>query len=537
MNKFVKYLPLALLLPLAWVIARSAWISDDAYITFRSVENFLSGYGPVYNLGERVQTFTHPLWFFVQAAVNGVTRQIGALNAWAQTYYVSLFLSMAFSLAAIALLLVGIARSLKGALLAGLILLLSKAFIDYTTSGLENALGYFLLVLFIWIFFMEKPVSPARILSLSLVAGLAVLNRMDTLLFFLPALVYVVWQSPRRGRALGLVIAGFAPFLLWELFSLFYYGFPFPNTAYAKLNTGIVRLDLLHQGWLYALDSLRLDPLTLLATVGCLAWSLWKGSTRSRLLALGVCLYLLYTTWIGGDFMSGRFYSLPLLACAALVSTWEFPNNRVYAAITAGIVLVGLLNPQTPLRTRLDYDPVDPEVGIVNGIADERLFYYHRLGWLSTVRAAKGKAPPGSRFGGIKWLAQSEEPEKVEVVGPLGVAGYQAGPDVHMLDFNSLVDPLMPRLPLAVDGHWRIGHFHHLIPQGYLATLETGENRIDDPALAAYYDRLSFVTRGSLFAPQRWLEILRLNGGFYNNLLEQFRSNWIQAGRPSDILE
>ena len=28
--------------------------------------------------------------------------------------------------------------------------------------------------------------------------------------------------------------------LAWEMFSIFYYGFPFPNTAYAKLNTASV---------------------------------------------------------------------------------------------------------------------------------------------------------------------------------------------------------------------------------------------------------------------------------------------------------
>jgi arabinofuranosyltransferase len=534
MKNLSKYLPLVLILPLAWVIVRSAWINDDAYITFRSIENFLAGYGPVYNLGERVQTFTHPLWFFVQAAVNAVTQRIGALNAWAQTYYVSLFLSMAFSLAAAILLLVGVARSLKGAVLAGLVLLLSKAFIDYTTSGLENALGYFLLVLFIWIFLSERVFNHGKVFALSLVAGLAVLNRMDTILLFLPALVYAVWQSPGRGRAFGLVLAGFAPFFLWELFSIFYYGFPFPNTAYAKLNTGIARLDLIRQGLYYILDSLHLDTLTLLAVAGCLVWSFWKGTAQVRLLALGVCLYLAYTTWIGGDFMSGRFYSLPLLACTALVSTWKFPNNWVYAVVLAGTLLVGMINPHSPLRTRLDFGPVDPEVGIVNGITDERLFYYHRLGWLSTARADKGKAPPGSRFGGFKWVAGGESPEKVEVVGPLGVAGYQAGPDVHMLDYNSLADPLMPRLPLAFVGHWRIGHFHHLIPPGYLATLETGENLIQDPALAEYYDRLALVTRGPLLDPQRWREILRLNTGYYNDLLDTFENNWIAAGRPSD---
>jgi arabinofuranosyltransferase len=42
-----------------------SWVTDDAFITFRYVINFVSGDGPVFNIGERVQGFTHPLWFML----------------------------------------------------------------------------------------------------------------------------------------------------------------------------------------------------------------------------------------------------------------------------------------------------------------------------------------------------------------------------------------------------------------------------------------------------------------------------------------
>ena len=48
-------------------ILRLAWLSDDAYITLRTVENLLAGHGPVWNVGERVQTYTHPAWFWLLA--------------------------------------------------------------------------------------------------------------------------------------------------------------------------------------------------------------------------------------------------------------------------------------------------------------------------------------------------------------------------------------------------------------------------------------------------------------------------------------
>ena len=49
----------------ATALLTNAWLCDDAYITYRSIDNFVSGYGPVWNSGERVQSYTHPLWFFV----------------------------------------------------------------------------------------------------------------------------------------------------------------------------------------------------------------------------------------------------------------------------------------------------------------------------------------------------------------------------------------------------------------------------------------------------------------------------------------
>ena len=46
----------------AVILFRTAWISDDALISFRTVLNVTHGYGLTFNIVERVQTFTHPLW-------------------------------------------------------------------------------------------------------------------------------------------------------------------------------------------------------------------------------------------------------------------------------------------------------------------------------------------------------------------------------------------------------------------------------------------------------------------------------------------
>ena len=58
----LRYAGLFLLL---FILVRNLWVSDDAFITLRTVSNFLQGYGLVWNAGERVQVFTHPLWMFL----------------------------------------------------------------------------------------------------------------------------------------------------------------------------------------------------------------------------------------------------------------------------------------------------------------------------------------------------------------------------------------------------------------------------------------------------------------------------------------
>ena len=60
----------ALLFLFAWLC--TAWVSEDAFITFRAVDQLLAGHGPVWNLGERVQVYTHPLWYGLLVLTTGL---------------------------------------------------------------------------------------------------------------------------------------------------------------------------------------------------------------------------------------------------------------------------------------------------------------------------------------------------------------------------------------------------------------------------------------------------------------------------------
>jgi arabinofuranosyltransferase len=67
----------------------------------------------------------------------------------------------------------------------------------------------------------------------------------------------------------------------------------------------------------------------------------------------------------------------------------------------------------------------------------------------------------------------------------------------------------------------RIGHLERPIPDGYLETLMTGENQLQDRNLAAYYDKLRLVTRGPLFSWERLKTIVEMNLGKYDHLIDK----------------
>ena len=112
-----------------------AWVADDAFITFRHVANCRAGYGPVFNVGERVQGFSHPLWFGLLLAGSYVLD----VYAWA----------VSLGLISTAVIVLVAAATLRGrpndrfcltALVIGL--LCSHTFVEFQTSGLEGCLSH-----------------------------------------------------------------------------------------------------------------------------------------------------------------------------------------------------------------------------------------------------------------------------------------------------------------------------------------------------------------------------------------------------------
>jgi arabinofuranosyltransferase len=487
------------------IMVRTAWVADDAFLTMRTVDNFVNGYGLRWNILERVQIYTHPLWMFLLSGFYYFIRD---------PFIVFYGLTILLSLVTIYLFGVKFATSPAKAVLGFSILIFSKAFIDYSTSGLENPLTHLLILIFLYIF-LEKDHDLKTGFWLFFIASLVAFNRMDTFLILIPALAWILYEN-RNIKMLVYAALGFLPFIFWELFSLLYYGFPFPNTAYAKLGTGISSLLLLQQGIRYAIDSIQRDPVTLFVIVLGILLALRSRNINIILAAMGIVLYFVYVIKIGGDFMSGRYFSVLLLAASVLIlKTTDMNFSRTNLAMLGLTVVLGLSASNPDLRNH-----ITKHVDVRNyGITDERVVYFRTLALINLDW--KTRRPNHI------WVQQGLEHKakgRVLSIGPAnGLFAFYAGPNLHVVDTHGLGDPLLARLPAYHTSNFIIGHFFRAVPEGYWKYKRSFGDQIKDKNLREYYQKLSILIHSKkLFSKERLLTIWRFNTGYYDYLLNAY---------------
>jgi arabinofuranosyltransferase len=499
----------------AWLLHRTAWVSDDAFISLRTVRNLLDGYGLRWNVSERVQTFTHPLWLFALTGAHAIT---------GEPFYSTLYLSWIVSCAAVGLLLFVCPGNVFDKTVALFALAFSQAFVDFSSSGLENPFTHLAVVAFATVYVRVADLK-RRALWLSVIAGLAMLNRLDTSVLFIPTMAHALWRT-RREVALRYYLVGALPLVGWETFSLLYYGFPFPNTAYAKLAQDQIsnaKLTPFVKGARYLLSSLQHDPLTLTVIAGVLGLATFRRFRHVLWLAAGAAAYLLYVVRIGGDFMGGRFLSAPLFLCSACWVISGAAQTRVTrVAILPAVVALALLGQFPPPLTDADFGlgPGESDLDAF-GIHNERRLFFrssslHNADVMNPMRPDHPWSANGFQ---LNEQAKRGQRLQVEVVDAIGYAGYFAGPRVHIVDHWALADALIARLP-PVFGQY--GHYPRALPDGYLATLATHMNLLADTHLRKYYGELSNVIRGPIFEASRLRSAWKLNTGQLAGELDQY---------------
>jgi len=500
-----------------FIFLKNAWVADDAYIAFRSVEQLFAGNGPRWNIDERVQVFTSPLWF--------------GLLSLSRLFVDDLFIGSITVSILCCLMALWIARKLinddKQWLLFVLLISGMWAVMDFTTSGLENPLLYVLLSAYLYFYFSllkeADSIKKLKLLSgLFFSLGLLSVTRHDVaVLVFFPTL-YIAWKAWQEFGCEILVKKSYLiwlPFLAWTLFSVVYYGVPFPNTAYAKMMHGISRQELIDFGKLYIEVSLRWDYVAQVTLLLTFLQVLWKRDVALLWVLVGVLLNGAYILYVGGDFMQGRFLSAPLLFVAlALCASLQLNNGRTLCLGALVLLLISISNSPLKLPPDSGFDLSEGKRHYSwKGILNERNFYFKSNSlWAWWHRDVEQPFP------NHKWCLMgkraTEQNKQTSDFGGIGMYGYCAGLDLIVIDNLALGEPFLARLPKPLEREWRAGHFHRDYPRGYYDSRISGENHLVDLRLAALWNDIVLLTRAPLWMPERWEAIWRINTGYHRDI-------------------
>jgi len=403
-------------------IARSAFpadgrfgftLFDDAMISMRFARNLAEGYGLVWNAGERVEGYTNPLWTLWMTLIHAtgvsdvraslVVMISGALILLATSLVAAriaarIFESSDVAAATFALVAFNYALSfwtLRGMEVGLLALLVTVALglavrigsRDLPPEGgshgnLPDASRGFRLQ-------AEDRVRWGSLGWLCLVLALADTTRRDAAVIHLTVIAWLAWVT--RGRTRVVVVGALAATLAAALgaqmaFSAAYYGDPWPNTFYLKLE-GVTLADRLRRGVpaLAIVVVRNLLPL-LIASAFVLrraTWRILRGPVG--LLAGVVLVQCAYSAYVGGDAWEYMGYTnrylttiVPALCMLAAAGLHEIalsgPELRrrfaalLLATISARLVLEGVLH----LANR----------GVTRGSS---WFELHRTTWLAVM--------------------------------------------------------------------------------------------------------------------------------------------------------
>ena len=377
---------LAILVPLVIVVVGAwtyRWVQEDAFINFRIVGNLLAGHGPVYNVGERVEVYSDPLWLFLLTAIHGVLPFLSL-------EWTSVVLGIGFTAGGLVLggratqRLVGI-RSDDLVLPVGLLIFSVVAGVwEFVTGGLEMGMVFCWIGLTFWLLVRTYQRRDSAVWC-AFVIGLGSLIRPELALMccvFLAGLGLVVhdpgWKgNPGRWRRYGLpLVAALLLPVLYELWRMAYFAMIEPNTGLAKAGTSSSWARGVTYLWNFISPYTLWLPIVLVAALMAPTvrrW--WRTGDRLAVVVLLTPIVAglidwLWVVYVGGDYMHARlllpgFFALcvvPFVGAAQLRSWMILP---VLGLVVWSVASAGWLRFDAPLGG----------LGVVHGISNERSYW------------------------------------------------------------------------------------------------------------------------------------------------------------------
>jgi arabinofuranosyltransferase len=332
---------LALLAIMAIFVVQSLSLNftqDDAFISYRYVENLINGQGLVFNPGERVEGYTNFLWIIILSVFAGfgldiivVSKILGVASGCVTLfllYRISTFFLQKKN---------GRMNSPQGwffALFPSLLLASNSAFAYWSISGLETVFFLMAILLSVYFYFANQRL-------MILFTALSTLIRPEGVLVFIIIILHKLFFKKDKLRDCLFSLAGFIALLLpFLLFKILYYKDILPNSFYAK--TGF-SLDYIKSGleyfWLFSKHYALWGILYLLPILFYKSFD-----EKQKLFVLFTYVYTVYIIIIGGDVLMVHRFFLPVLPFLYLFYT--FSIGKLFLMIrkrSLGILLSVLL--------------------------------------------------------------------------------------------------------------------------------------------------------------------------------------------------
>lgn len=401
--------------------------TEDGFISFRFARNLAEGHGFVWNPGEApVEGFTNLLLVLFGAL---------ALKLGAELEWVVPLLTVGASLGVMGLCYqlgrryLGLSERL--ALVAPLMLAASGPFATWASSGLETNLFALLVLAAVALGAraVESGGSEERRFAYgaALVGFLALTTRIEGGLVF-ALLVSVAWSRMswdefRRAGFVGATVLFAVLVLGLTLWRVQTFGYPLPNTFYAKTGGGLAQA---RRGLVYAVFFAAFYVLPLVPAL--VLW--WRrgvveegARTPYLLVVCGVipAVYECYIVAVGGDYMAMFRFYVPILPLAYLgfAGLLGMLPERGVGRLAIGFAVLGTLVHSTPLEARA-LPAVPRNHGTWRGVQLER--------WHTARLTAIGEL--------LKRIKRS--PEESVFTNAIGAMGYHAG--MQVIGQHGLVD-------------------------------------------------------------------------------------------------
>ncbi|MSU45621.1 MAG: hypothetical protein EXS42_00475 [Lacunisphaera sp.] len=476
---------------------------EDYYITYRSSKNLATGHGLVYNVADRLHTFTSPLGVLLPA----VSCLLTANSSDAAALWIFRVMCAA-ALGGAAALLVHTARRLNYAAVAIFFLVAWLATdaktVDYTINGMETA---FMVLFLAYAFWVHVSAGPRQWLHLGVAWAGLMWTRPDSFIYIgLIAAGFWLFNDARqsgttRTKLLGLFLRAGAVttalYLPWLLFAHFYYGTIVPHTITAKSGIGDPRaiagllktvLHLPFDGWS---DSASIKGTFLPAYYMIGGWPEMLAQFGATIAVSCSLVWLLPFVRVETRVSSFAFFGAHayLSYFPYFPFPWYLPSTVFLAIFTLGSLLAQVLH------AAAQWQAADPAGDRPRRLATFALMAATLLlagaGWTTwqTARefAAQQKyVEDGNRRKIGEWLHEQAKPGDTVFMEPLGYIGYFSG--LKTYDFPGMSSREMVQARKQVGNEWA-ALIEHLQPDWLvLRPLEIERlNRLAPNLLVSYY--------------------------------------------------